>query len=139
MENNEGYELKEPQNPYNRVFDPEKCSLRLKNDHIWRFLNKLQSYSLVRQEMPGYRKPLAVFFTINVSPQHVGKTAEKLSHYDDLVVVYQMSGRRNLHVHGYFEDIQEVYEFVTMNLDSLPGVQDISIEFLLKKFRTDFV
>jgi REP element-mobilizing transposase RayT len=35
MKNVEGYELKEPQSPYNRVFDPEKCSLRLKNDHIW--------------------------------------------------------------------------------------------------------
>ncbi len=37
LENNEGYELKKPhsQSPYNRVFDPEKCSLRLKNDHIW--------------------------------------------------------------------------------------------------------
>jgi hypothetical protein len=34
LENNQGYELKEPQSPYNRVFDPEKCSLRLKNDHI---------------------------------------------------------------------------------------------------------
>ena len=58
LENNEGYELKEPQpvgsscpvvarrakseaesedqSPYSRVFDPEKCSLRLKNDHIWK-------------------------------------------------------------------------------------------------------
>jgi hypothetical protein len=36
LENNEGYELKEPQNSYNRVFDPEKCSLKLKNDHIWK-------------------------------------------------------------------------------------------------------
>ena len=35
LKNNEGYELKEPQSPYNRVFDPEKCSLRLKNEHIW--------------------------------------------------------------------------------------------------------
>ena len=35
LENNEGYELKEPQSPYNRAFDPQKCSLRLKNDHIW--------------------------------------------------------------------------------------------------------
>jgi hypothetical protein len=34
LENNQGYELKEPQSSYNRVFDPEKCSLRLKNDHI---------------------------------------------------------------------------------------------------------
>jgi REP element-mobilizing transposase RayT len=35
--NNEGYELRKSQSPYNRVFDPEKCSLRLKNDHIWHF------------------------------------------------------------------------------------------------------
>ncbi len=33
--NNEGYELKEPQSPYNRVFDSEKCSLRLKTEHNW--------------------------------------------------------------------------------------------------------
>ena len=35
MKDIEGYELKESQSPYNRVFDPEKCGLRLKNDHIW--------------------------------------------------------------------------------------------------------
>jgi hypothetical protein len=35
LENNEGYELKEPQRPYNLVFDLKKSSLRLKNDHIW--------------------------------------------------------------------------------------------------------
>jgi len=34
LENNEGYELKESQNLYNRIFDPEKYSLRLKNKHI---------------------------------------------------------------------------------------------------------
>jgi hypothetical protein len=34
-ENNEGYELKEPQSPYNRVFDPEKCGLRLENGYLW--------------------------------------------------------------------------------------------------------
>jgi len=34
-ENDEGYEFKEPQSPYNRVFGPEKCGLRLKNDHFW--------------------------------------------------------------------------------------------------------
>jgi hypothetical protein len=35
LENNEGYELKEPQSPYNRVFNLEKCGLRPKNEHIW--------------------------------------------------------------------------------------------------------
>ena len=35
MKNVEGHELKERQSPYNPVFDPEKCSLSLKNDHLW--------------------------------------------------------------------------------------------------------
>ena len=35
MKSIEGFELRESQNPYNRVFDPEKCGLRLKNDHLW--------------------------------------------------------------------------------------------------------
>ena len=35
LENNEGYELKERQSPYNHVFDPKKLSLRLKNGHFW--------------------------------------------------------------------------------------------------------
>jgi len=35
LEHNEGYELRESQSAYNHVFAPEKCSLRLKNDHYW--------------------------------------------------------------------------------------------------------
>ena len=35
MKNFEGYELRESQNPYNRVFEPEKCNLSMKNDHLW--------------------------------------------------------------------------------------------------------
>lgn len=35
MKGIEGYELRESQSPYNRVFDPEKCDLRLSNDHLW--------------------------------------------------------------------------------------------------------
>ena len=38
VRNDEGYELKEPQSPYNRVFDPKKCGLRLKKDHLWQVL-----------------------------------------------------------------------------------------------------
>ncbi len=35
LENNEGYELRESQSPYNHVFTPEKWPLRLKNNHFW--------------------------------------------------------------------------------------------------------
>lgn len=33
--NDEGFELKETQSPYNLVFSPEKFGLRLKNDYLW--------------------------------------------------------------------------------------------------------
>jgi len=36
LENNAGYELKEARSPYNRVFNPGNCILRLKNEHFWR-------------------------------------------------------------------------------------------------------
>jgi len=36
MKNVEGHEIRESQNPYNRVFDPEKCNLSLKIDQLWR-------------------------------------------------------------------------------------------------------
>jgi hypothetical protein len=35
-ENDEGYELKEPQNPYTPLFGPEKSALSLKNDYVWK-------------------------------------------------------------------------------------------------------
>jgi hypothetical protein len=35
LENNAGYELREPQSPSNHVFAPEKRPLRLKNNHFW--------------------------------------------------------------------------------------------------------
>ena len=33
-ENNEGNDLRKFQSPYNHFFAPEKCYLRLKNDHF---------------------------------------------------------------------------------------------------------
>lgn len=41
MKNIEGYEFRESQNSYNRVFDPETYSLSLKNNHLWHFLTEL--------------------------------------------------------------------------------------------------
>ena len=35
-ENDEGYELKEPQNAYTPLFAPENGGLSLKNDYVWK-------------------------------------------------------------------------------------------------------
>jgi putative transposase len=36
LENDQGYELREPQNPYNPLFTHEKTALSLKNDYGWK-------------------------------------------------------------------------------------------------------
>ena len=35
LESEEGFELREPQNPYTPLFTPENSALSLKNDYIW--------------------------------------------------------------------------------------------------------
>jgi len=35
VENSEGHELREAQNSYKPLFNPEKCSLRLRNTYFW--------------------------------------------------------------------------------------------------------
>ena len=40
VENNGAYELRDPQTPYNHVFDPKKTSLRQNNSYFWGSLSK---------------------------------------------------------------------------------------------------
>ena len=86
-----------------------------------------------------FRKPLPVFFDVAVNGKHIVDVAEKLSQHEDIFVVYQMSGHSSLHIHGYFEDIEDVYRFIHDYMSKLPGIQDISTEFLLKKFKAEFL
>jgi len=57
LDNNEGYALRESQSPYNRVFDPEKCSLRPKNEYIITKRQFVKNLKEVREK--GYATDLA--------------------------------------------------------------------------------
>ncbi len=80
-------------------------------------------------------KPLPVFFDIQVAPGYIEESAEKISKHNDIVIVYQMSGRNSLHTHGFFADIDEVSEFINNFLSSINGVKNIETEFLLRRFK----
>jgi DNA-binding Lrp family transcriptional regulator len=86
----------------------------------------------------GYiRKPLPAFFDIKCLPEYVTEVAEQLASQEDIVIVYQMSGRNTLHVHGFFRDIDEVSAFIEHFISNLPGIQEVSTDFLLKRFKSD--
>ncbi len=85
------------------------------------------------------RKPLPVFFDLKFSPVHVAAAAQRIAAQDDVVTVYQMSARNSLHVHGFFTDISEVNSFIDRFIANLPGIQSVGTDFLMCRFKSNFV
>lgn len=82
-------------------------------------------------------KPLPVFFSLTFSPDHLEEAAQKIASHPDIQIVYQMSGVNALHVHGFFEDMDEVSTFVNSFVSKIPGVVSIASEFLFKRYKSD--
>ena len=85
------------------------------------------------------RKKTSAYMEILVNPASISQVAEEIARYDEIVVVYQMSGGSILHVHGFFDDLEDIYHFSESKLNTIKGITNIKIEFLLKKFKSDFV
>ncbi|RKX76028.1 MAG: Lrp/AsnC family transcriptional regulator [Spirochaetes bacterium] len=82
------------------------------------------------------KKPLPVFLNLQFTPNSISDAAMEISKHPDIVIVNQMSGRNNLHVHGFFHDIDDVYEFIENYISRLKGIREISIEFLIKRYKS---
>jgi Lrp/AsnC family transcriptional regulator, leucine-responsive regulatory protein len=85
------------------------------------------------------RKPLPAFFDIMFDPSSVKNAAETIAAHPDIVTFYQMSARNSLHVHGFFGSIEDVGRFVEEFLVKIEGMQQVSTDFLLRRFKSDRV
>ncbi len=107
-------------------------------------INKLQQIGLIEKfTINTYytysRKNLSVYLDIQVVPSEIANVAKKISSFKEIAVVYQMTGGSLLHTHGFFSDINEVSTFLNENIYPLKGVENIRCEFILKKYKSDFV
>lgn len=85
------------------------------------------------------RKKTSAYMEILVNPPCLSRVAEEIARHDEIAVVYQMSGGSVLHVHGFFDDFEDIYGFCETKLNAIEGITNIKIEFILKKFKSDFV
>lgn len=85
------------------------------------------------------RKKTSAYMEILVQPASLAHVAREIARYDEIAVVYQMSGGSVLHVHGFFDDFEDIYRFSETKLNSIKGITNVKIEFILKKFKSDFV
>lgn len=82
-------------------------------------------------------RPLPVFFDLQFSPEHIETAAEALAAHDDVVIVYQTSGLNSLHVHAFFAEFEDVSKFINSFLAGLKGIQGVSTEVLLKRYKSE--
>ena len=82
-------------------------------------------------------RPLPVFFDLRISPELLEQAALEIASHPDIVIVYQMSGVNALHVHGFFKDVDAVTSFINLFLSKIAGIQNVSSEFLFKRFKSD--
>ena len=75
---------------------------------------------------------------VQVQPERVNgfnKVARQLAHFDEVVSVYLVSGRYDLHLEVVGRSLQDVAHFVASKLSSQSGVKSCATLFLLKKYK----
>lgn len=82
-------------------------------------------------------KPLPAFFNVHATPNHIEKAAETISSHPDIVIVYQMTGANDLHVHGFFHDIDDVSTFINDYLSKIEGITNVETQFLLSRYKAE--
>lgn len=107
-------------------------------------IHRLQEIGLIEKftintHFTYLRKNIAVYLDIQVEPIALENIAKVISSFPEIVVVYQMTGGSMLHVHGFFNDMKEISDFLNTHINQLDGVKDVRVEFILKKFKSDFV
>ena len=82
-------------------------------------------------------KPLPVFFNVIIQPKFLEDTAIKISSHPNISIVYQVSGADALHIHGFFNNMEEVAFFINHFLSEFDGIINVSTDFLLKRYKSN--
>lgn len=83
-------------------------------------------------------KSVAVFFDIEVNPKQIDFVAAEIGKYEQVSIVYQMTGATNLHVHAFLEDIESLSTFMNKELYTIKGIKNINSYILLKRYKSVF-
>ena len=94
---------------------------------------RLKFSILVKASAVGLHLP--VFLEIAVSPQNMESVGVTLSEYDEIFVVYQMTGKSALHVHAFLADTDHMARFLKDKIYPIEGVRSVNTSLLIKKYK----
>ncbi|MFC5651851.1 Lrp/AsnC family transcriptional regulator [Paenibacillus solisilvae] len=79
---------------------------------------------------------ISAFFNVEVEPQFLHDVADQLSMEPSITSLYHMTGPTKLHMHGLFEDHQEMQDFLKNKLYILPGIMSVDTQILINRFKS---
>ncbi|KHF41598.1 Lrp/AsnC family transcriptional regulator [Halalkalibacter okhensis] len=79
---------------------------------------------------------VSAFFNVEVEPKHLDEVATILSDDPLVTSLYHMTGPSKLHMHGLFENNQEMEVFLKEKLYTLPGITSVDCQVLINRYRS---
>lgn len=79
---------------------------------------------------------VSAFFNVDVEPPFLDEVAEKLDEEPAVTSLYHMTGPSTLHMHGIFEDMEEMEQFLLEKLYKMPGIVKVESQLLLKRYKS---
>lgn len=78
---------------------------------------------------------VSCYFEVETLPAQLEEVAEILNRCDTVTQIYRVSGKSKLHVHAVAADQQEMEEFLSTVMDTLPGVTSLSTNIILARIK----
>ncbi|MFX0562509.1 AsnC family transcriptional regulator [Bacillus sp. NMCC46] len=79
---------------------------------------------------------VSVFFNVEVEPKFLEAVALQLEQETAVTSLYHMTGPSKLHMHGIFQNEQEMEAFLTKKLYPLGGVVSVDCQMLIKRYKS---
>lgn len=79
----------------------------------------------------------AVFLQIVVIPSEIDYVASELCKQPQIESVYAMTGKNELHVHGYVKDFGELNNFIFEEVYKIKGVTKVNFNLITKKYKSN--
>nr|MDF9460467.1 Lrp/AsnC family transcriptional regulator [Bacillus pumilus] len=79
---------------------------------------------------------VSVFFNVEVEPKFLEAVALQLEQETAVTSLYHMTGPSKPHMHGIFQNEQEMEAFLTKKLYPLEGVVSVDCQMLIKRYKS---
>jgi Lrp/AsnC family leucine-responsive transcriptional regulator len=79
---------------------------------------------------------VSAFFNVEVEPKHLHEAATALAEEPAVTSLYHMTGPSKLHMHGLFQNNQEMETFLKQKLYKLPGITSVDCQVLITRYKS---